>query len=141
MEKYLAGEEITTDEIKAVIRKSTIANTMVPVCCGTSYKNKGVQKLLDAIVDYMPAPTDIPTIKGINPETDEEEERQASATTSRSPRWLSRSRPTPMSASSASSASIPARWTPARSVYNSEQGQHRAHGPHPADARQPPEGS
>ena len=78
MEKYLAGEEITTDEIKAVIRKSTIANTMVPVCCGTSYKNKGVQKLLDAIVDYMPAPTDIENVKGTNPETDQEEERKVS---------------------------------------------------------------
>ena len=78
MEKYLAGEEISTEEIKAVIRKSTIANTMVPVCCGTSYKNKGVQKLLDAIVDYMPAPTDIPDIKGVNPDTGEEETRPSS---------------------------------------------------------------
>ena len=78
MEKYLAGEEITTDEIKAVIRKSTIANTMVPVCCGTSSKNKGVQQLLDAIVDYMPAPTDIENVKGTNPETDQEEERKVS---------------------------------------------------------------
>ncbi|WP_303899658.1 elongation factor G [Anaerotruncus colihominis] len=76
MEKYLAGEEISTDEIKAAIRKATIANTIVPVCCGTSYKNKGVQKLLDAIVDFMPAPTDVPNIKGINPETEEEEERK-----------------------------------------------------------------
>ena len=58
----------------AAIRKATIANKMVPVTCGTSYRNKGVQKLLDAIVDYMPAPTDIPAIKGINPETDEEED-------------------------------------------------------------------
>ena len=76
MEKYLAGEEISTDEIKAAIRKATIANTIVPVCCGTSYKNKGVQKLLDAIVDFMPAPTDVPNIKGVNPETEEEEERK-----------------------------------------------------------------
>ena len=73
MEKYFEGEEITVDEIKATIRKSTIANTMVPVTCGTSYRNKGVQKLLDAIVDYMPAPTDVPAIKGINPDTEEEE--------------------------------------------------------------------
>ena len=64
MEKYLMGEELTIDEIKTCIRKSTINNTMVPVTCGTSYKNKGVQKLLDAIVDYMPAPTDVPSIKG-----------------------------------------------------------------------------
>ena len=80
MEKYFEeGEEaITVDEIKAIIRKSTIANTMVPVTCGTAYRNKGVQKLLDAIVDYMPAPTDVPAIKGVNPETEEEEERHSS---------------------------------------------------------------
>ena len=78
MEKYFADEEITIDEIKACIRKSTIANTMVPVVCGTSYKNKGVQKLLDAIVDYMPSPLDVPAIKGTNPETGEEEDRISS---------------------------------------------------------------
>jgi len=72
MEKYFAGEDITIDEIKACIRKSCIANTMVPVVCGTSYRNKGVQKLLDAIVDYMPSPLDVPAIKGVNPDTDEE---------------------------------------------------------------------
>ena len=78
MEKYLEGEEFTLEEMKAAIRKSTINNTMVPVVCGTAYKNKGVQKLLDAIVDYMPAPTDIEHIKGVNPETEEEEERPSS---------------------------------------------------------------
>jgi len=78
MEKYFNGEELTIDEIKRTIRKATIANTMVPVTCGTSYRNKGVQKLLDAIVDYMPAPTDIPAIKGVNPETEEETCRHAS---------------------------------------------------------------
>ncbi len=78
MEKYFGGEDITEEEIKAVIRKSTINNTMVPVTCGTSYRNKGVQKLLDAIVDYMPAPTDVPNIKGIDPDTDEEVERPSS---------------------------------------------------------------
>ncbi len=78
MMKYLDGEELTIDELKMCIRKGTIANTMVPVCCGTSYRNKGVQKLLDAIVDYMPAPTDIPHIKGVNPETGEEVERPSS---------------------------------------------------------------
>ena len=78
MEKYFNGEELTEEEIKATIRKSTIANTMVPVTCGTSYRNKGVQKLLDAIVDYMPAPTDVPAIKGINPDTDEETVRHSS---------------------------------------------------------------
>ena len=78
MEKYFGGEEITEAEIKATIRKCTIENTMVPVTCGTSYRNKGVQKLLDAIVDYMPAPTDVPAIKGIDPDTDEEVERPSS---------------------------------------------------------------
>ncbi len=78
MEKYFAGEELTIEEIKTCIRKSCLANTMVPVTCGTSYKNKGVQKLLDAIVDYMPSPLDVPAIKGTNPETGEEEERPSS---------------------------------------------------------------
>ena len=77
MEKYLGGEEITIEEIKRCIRKATIANEMVPVVCGTSYRNKGVQKLLDAVVDYMPSPLDIPAIKGTNPETGEETERKA----------------------------------------------------------------
>jgi elongation factor G len=77
-EKYCGGEEISVPELKAALRKATIANEIVPVICGTSYKNKGVQKLLDAVVDYMPAPTDIPPIKGVNPETDEEDERPAS---------------------------------------------------------------
>ena len=76
--KYCDGEEITVDELKAAIRTATIANKLVPVCCGTSYKNKGVQKLLDAVIDYMPAPTDIPNIKGVNPDTGEEEERVTS---------------------------------------------------------------
>ncbi|MEF9852879.1 MAG: elongation factor G, partial [Hydrogenoanaerobacterium sp.] len=78
MEKYLEGEELTIDEIKSGIRRSTIANTMVPVCCGTSYKNKGVQPLLDAIIDYMPSPLDVPCIKGVNPNTELEEDRPSS---------------------------------------------------------------
>ena len=78
MEKYFEGEEPTVEEMKKVIRKATIANEMVPVCCGTAYRNKGVQPLLDAIVDFMPAPTDIESIKGVNPETDEEEVRHSS---------------------------------------------------------------
>ncbi|MDD6221037.1 MAG: elongation factor G [Clostridia bacterium] len=78
LEKYFNGEELTVDEIKTCIRKATIANHMVPVVCGTSYRNKGVQLLLDAVVDYMPAPTDVPAIKGINPNTEEEEERHSS---------------------------------------------------------------
>ena len=80
LEKYFAGEELTIPEIKSCIRKATLANKMVPVCCGTSYRNKGVQKLLDAIIDYMPAPTDVPSIKGVNPETEEEVERHSSDT-------------------------------------------------------------
>ena len=71
-EKYCGGEEITIPELKSALRKATIENKIVPVVCGTSYRNKGVQKLLDAIVDYMPAPTDIPSIKGVNPDTGEE---------------------------------------------------------------------
>ena len=77
MEKYLGGEEISIDEIKRCIRKATIANEMVPVVCGTSYRNKGVQKLLDAVVDYMPSPLDIPAIKGTDPDTGDETERKA----------------------------------------------------------------
>ncbi|MGX8698550.1 MAG: elongation factor G, partial [bacterium] len=77
MEKYLEGEEVSSEAIKAAIRKATIANKMVPVVCGTSYRNKGVQKLLDAIVDFMPAPTDVPPIRGTNPATGEEEERHS----------------------------------------------------------------
>ena len=78
MEMYLEGQEIPTEKIRAAIRKATVAVEMVPVTCGSSYRNKGVQKLLDAIVDYMPAPTDIPAIVGTNPKTDQEEDRHAS---------------------------------------------------------------
>ena len=78
MMKYLEGEELTIEELKVAIRRETIANTIVPVCCGTAYKNKGVQKLLDAIVDYMPSPVDIPAIKGVDPETGEETVRHSS---------------------------------------------------------------
>ena len=77
MEKYFNGDELTLEELKTTIRKATINNDLVPVVCGTSYRNKGVQPLLDAIVDYMPAPVDIPAIKGVNPETDEEECRES----------------------------------------------------------------
>jgi len=75
MMKYLEGEEITVDEIKKCLRIGTISNQIVPVLCGTSYRNKGVQKVLDAVIDFMPAPTDIPAIKGVVPGTDEEQER------------------------------------------------------------------
>ena len=78
MEDYLEGKEIAQDRIRKAIRQATIENEMVPVTCGTSYRNKGVQKLLDAIVDYMPAPNDVPAIKGTNPKTDEEEDRHPS---------------------------------------------------------------
>ena len=78
MDKFFNEEEITTEELRAALRKATLANDIVPVCCGTSYKNKGVQKLLDNIIEYMPAPTDIAAIKGVNPDTEEEDERHAS---------------------------------------------------------------
>ena len=78
MEKYLMEEEITVAELRAALRRATIANDIIPVCCGTSYKNKGVQKLLDNIIEYMPAPTDIEAIKGVNPDTNEEDCRHAS---------------------------------------------------------------
>ena len=78
MMMYLEGEEIPTDKIKAALRMATIDNKIVPIVCGTSYKNKGVQKLLDAIVDYMPSPVDVPAIQGTNPKTDEQEVREAS---------------------------------------------------------------
>ena len=78
MERYIMEEEITVEELKAALRKATIANDIIPVCCGTSYKNKGVQKLLDNIIEYMPAPTDIEAIKGVHPETGEEDVRHAS---------------------------------------------------------------
>ncbi len=77
-EKYVAEEEITVPEIKAALRKATLENRLVPVICGTSFKNKGVQKLLDAVIDYMPSPLDVPPIKGIDPHTNEEIERHAS---------------------------------------------------------------
>ncbi len=77
MEKYFDGEELTVDEIKKTIRKATIDNTFVPVLCGTAYRNKGVQDLLDAVIDFMPSPLDIPAIKGVIPDTEEEDERPA----------------------------------------------------------------
>ncbi len=76
-EKYCNGEEVSIEELKRALRAATIANTIVPVVCGTSYKNKGVQKMLDAVIDYMPSPLDIPAIKGVNPDTGEEDERPA----------------------------------------------------------------
>ncbi len=78
MDRYIMEEEISNEELKAALRRATIANDIIPVCCGTSYKNKGVQKLLDNIIEYMPAPTDIESIKGVNPETGEADERHAS---------------------------------------------------------------
>ena len=80
MEKYLEEEELSIDELKKGLRAATIANELVPVCCGTAYRNKGVQKLLDAIVEYMPSPVDIPPIKGVDPETGEETVRHSSDT-------------------------------------------------------------
>ena len=75
MEKYFGGEEISLEEIRAAIRKATIANEFVPVCCGSSFRNRGVQMLLDNVIEYMPSPLDVPAIKGVNPKTEEEEER------------------------------------------------------------------
>ena len=77
MEKYLCDEELTIEELKGAIRRATINNEIVPVVCGSSYRNKGVQKMLDAVVDYMPSPLDIPAIKGVNPDSGEEDERPA----------------------------------------------------------------
>ena len=78
MERYIMEDEISVEELRAALRRATIANDIIPVCCGTSYKNKGVQKLLDNIVEYMPAPTDIEAIKGVNPDTGDEDCRHAS---------------------------------------------------------------
>ena len=78
MMKYLEGEEITVDELKAALRKGVCNVEIIPVLCGTAYRNKGVQPLLDAVVDYMPAPTDVPSIKGVNPDTEEEDVRHSS---------------------------------------------------------------
>ena len=127
MEKYLGGEEITEDEIKAVIRKGTVACKLCPVTCGTSYRNKGVQPLLDAIVDYMPAPTDIPPIAGINPETGEEDHRGAriqdhDGPVRRQARILPRILRYP-------------RWRLLRVQLH--EGQERAYRPYPADACKP----
>ena len=80
MMKFLEGEELTVDEIKTVIRKETIAGRMVPMLCGSAYRNKGVQMMLDAVIDYMPSPLDIPPIKGVNPDTGEEDVRHTSDT-------------------------------------------------------------
>ena len=110
MEKFFEGEEPTIDEVKSCIRKATINNQMVPVTCGTSYRNKGVQLLLDAVIDFMPSPVDVPAIEGVNPKTDKTETVRRT-TRRRSPRSHSKSRPTPTSESFASSASIPVRST------------------------------
>ena len=138
-ELYLEGEEVPIEMIKAAIRKATVAVRMIPVCCGTSYRNKGVQELLDAIVDYMPSPLDIPAIDGVNPNTDEEEVRHPSDDQ-------------PFSALAFKIATDPyvGKLCFFR-VYSGHDGlrqhgvQHqqapeRAPRPHPADARQPPRG-
>ena len=92
LEKYLAGEEVTNDELKAALRRATIANKMQPVICGTAFKNKGVQPLLDAVVDYLPSPLDIPPIEGHRPRRPDKKVRPPARTTaSRSRRWCSRS--------------------------------------------------
>ncbi|EDP74362.1 elongation factor EF-G, partial [Hydrogenivirga sp. 128-5-R1-1] len=78
MEKYLEGEEISVDELKKALRKATINRELVPMLCGSAFKNKGVQPLLDAVIDFLPSPVDVPPVKGVNPQTGEEEERHAS---------------------------------------------------------------
>ena len=78
LEKFLSDEEISVNELKAALRKATINNEIVPMLCGTAYRNKGVQMLLDAVIEYMPSPVDVPAIKGVNPDTDEEDERPSS---------------------------------------------------------------
>mgnify|MGYP003693928845 CR=1 FL=1 len=94
MEKYLGGDELTSSEIRRAIRKATVARQIVPVLCGASFKNKGVQALLDAVIDYLPAPVDVPPIKGHLPHHDEHVRRAPRRrTTRRSRRWRSRSRP------------------------------------------------
>ena len=110
---YLEGEEIPETKIRAALRRATIANKVIPVLCGSSYKNKGVQELLDAIVDFLPSPLDKPAITGVNPRTEEEETVQL-MTARRSPLWRSRLRRIPTSASWRSSGSIPVRWRPAK---------------------------
>ena len=91
MEKYLGGEKISPEEIRAAVRAGTIAMKIFPVICGASFKNKGVQPMLDAVVDYLPSPLDIPPVKGINPETGEPEHRAPPIPRRPSPRWPSRS--------------------------------------------------
>lgn len=113
LEKYVGGEEITVDEIKAAIRKLTIASEIYPVLCGSAFKNKGVQPMLDAVVDYLPSPLDVPPATGHAPATRTKRSSGTRPPTSRSRRWPSRSRRIRSSASSPTSGSTPARWTPA----------------------------
>ena len=91
LEKYLSGEEVTNDELKAALRRATISNQIQPVICGSAFKNKGVQPLLDAVVDYLPSPLDIPPIEGLDPNTDAARWSATRTTPSRSRGWCSRS--------------------------------------------------
>ena len=139
MMKYLDGEELTMAEIKAAIRKETIANTIVPVTCGTSYKNKGVQKLLDAIVDYMPAPTDIEDIKGVNPDTGRGGEPPVFGRRA----FLCAGVQNCHRPVCGQAVLLPRVLRHGAGRHHGVQlckGQQRAHGPHSADARQPPSG-
>ena len=136
MELALEEKPIPEDMIRRALRKGTIENLLVPVTCGTSYRNKGVQKLLDAIVDFMPSPLDIPAIKGVNPDTDEEDERPADDNA-------------PFSALAFKIMTDPyvgrlsffrvysGKLTTGSSVLNSTKNPEGAHRPHPADACQP----
>ena len=91
MHKYIEGETIGEAELKAALRRATLKMKVFPVICGTAFKNKGVQPLLDAVIDYLPSPLDVPPVKGINPDTGAEEERRAPTTRRRFRPWRSRS--------------------------------------------------
>ena len=120
--KYLDGEEISVDELRAALRRATIAGKATPVLCGSSLRNKGVQPMLDAVVDYLPSPLDIPPVARHQPGTDEEVAAPGRPTTSRWRRWCSRSSPTPTWAGWPTSGSTRARSPRARRVYNSTKG-------------------
>ena len=139
MEKYLAGEEVTEDEVKSRIREGTLAFDFVPILCGSAFKNKGVQPMLDAVIDFLPSPLDIPPAQGADLTTTNEILTARPTRTSRSPRWRSRSSPT-RSASSPTSASTRGQINKGDEVYNSTKEKPRAPRSHPADARQPARG-
>ena len=140
MEKYLNGQEISEEEIKAAIRKGTVELKLVAVTCGSSYKNKGVQMLVDAIVDYMPSPVDIPAIKGVNPDTEEDDERVASDDAPFSALAF-KIMTDPYVGKLAFMRVYSGKAEAGSYVLNTSKGKTRTPGPHPADARQSPSGN